>query len=195
MAIKKSIYYFDLDETLFTYNHDSLKIHVMDNRGNKIESLTNAEFNFHKLKSGEKYDFSDFRSSAIFQREAKPIRKMLAKMKAISKNGQRVEILTARGDMDDRDKFVKHLAKYGIDAYKIHVRRAGNLGLSPPKAKKIFIDNMIKKEKYTKVHLYDDSISNINAVLSLKDKYPDVDFLGYLVESDGNMVNIERQKK
>jgi len=90
---KKSIYLFDMDETIFTYDHDALKIHVLDSQGNKVDSLTNAEFNSHKLPKGHNYDFSDFRSSDVFVKEAKPIRKMLAKMKAIFKNGQRVEIL------------------------------------------------------------------------------------------------------
>ena len=192
---KKSIYLFDMDETLFTYDHDALKIHVLDSAGNKVDSLTNSEFNSHKLPKGHNYDFSDFRSSDVFVKEAKPIRKMLAKMKAISKNGQRVEILTARGDMDDRDKFVKHLAKYGIDAYKIHVRRAGNYGMAPPEAKKHFVDQMIRKEGYNEVHLYDDSASNIRAFMTLKEMHPKVMFFGHLVKSDGKEVSIERHKK
>lgn len=191
---KKSIYLFDMDETIFTYDHDALKIHVLDPEGNKVDSLTNSEFNSHKLPKGHNYDFSDFRSSDVFIREAKPIRKMLAKMKAIYNNGQRVEILTARADMDDREKFIHHLAKYGIDAHKIHVRRAGNYGMAPPEAKKHFVDQMIRKEGYTEVHLYDDSESNIRAFLSLKEMHPKVLFFGHLVKSDGKEVSINTQR-
>ena len=176
---------FDIDETLFRHDHDKLKVHVNDASGKRVKSLTNQEYNSHKLPAGHSYDYSEFKSSDKFKQTAKPIRKMIAKMKAVHKNNKNVELVTARADFDDKQKFAHHLKKYGIDIGKIHVRRAGNLrGLAPPEAKKRVISDLIKKEGYKKVHLYDDSHENLNHFLSLKSHHPDVEFHAHHVHHD-----------
>ncbi len=64
-----SLTIFDIDDTLFTTD---TKIHIVKG-GKRIKSLTPAEFNVYKVKSGESLDFSDFRSAEVFQKTAKPI--------------------------------------------------------------------------------------------------------------------------
>jgi hypothetical protein len=182
-----TIHYSDIDETLFAHDHSKLRVHVKDPQGNRVRTLTNQEFNTHKLPAGHSYDFGEFQSSDVFGQSAKPIRKMLAKLKAIKKNGGKVELLTARSDLDNKDKFAQHMGKYGIDISpgNMHVRRAGNLGgKSPAENKKTVIANAIDTNGYNKVHLYDDSIDNLNAMLSLKKKYPDVEFHAHHVQHD-----------
>ena len=44
------------------------------------------------------------------------------------------------------------------------------------------ISDAIKKNKYSEVHLYDDSLSNIHAMLNLKKVHPGVKFHGYHVQ-------------
>lgn len=182
---KSSTYHaFDIDETLFSHDHDKLKVHVVDKKtGQRVASLTNQEFNTHKLSPDHDYDMSEFRSSRTFQRSARPIGKMIAKLKAIHKNNKNVEMVTARSDFDDKNVLAKHFKKHGIDIGEIHVRRAGNVD---PKAipgvnKAAVISDQIKKNGYKKVHLYDDSQSNLDHFLALKDQHPDVEFHAHLV--------------
>lgn len=194
---RKTKHYFDIDETLFAHDHSKLRVHVKDPSGNRVRTLTNQEFNSYQLPEGHNYDFSEFRSSDVFGQSASPIRSMIAKMKAIKKNGGNVEMLTARGDLDDKNKFAGHMKKYGIDITPgsgIHVRRAGNVSGKPADTKAAHVSAAIQKEGLSEVHLYDDSIDNINGLLKLKSKHPDVTFHGHHVQHDPETggVNITR---
>lgn len=194
---RKAKHYFDIDETLFAHDHSKLRVHVKDPSGKRVRTLTNQEFNSHQLPNGHSYDFSEFRSSDVFAQSASPIRSMISKMKAIKKNGGDVEMLTARADLDDKNKFAAHMNKYGIDITPgsgIHVRRAGNTEGKPADTKAAHISNAIDNENLSHVHLYDDSIDNIKGMLKLKSKHPDVEFHGYHVQHDPETgsVNIEK---
>jgi hypothetical protein len=123
----------------------------------------------------------------VFSKSASPIRKTIAKMKAMKNNGANVEMLTARGDLDDKNKFAAHMRKYGIDITPgsgIHVRRAGNMAGKPADTKAAHIADTIQKEGLKEVHLYDDSIDNIKGMLKLKKQFPDVAFHGHHVQHD-----------
>lgn len=188
-----TLHAFDLDETLVAHKPDKLKVHVVDSSGNRIASLTNQEYNTHKLEPGHHYDYTDFQSSDVFRQSGHPIRKMLAKMKAIHKNGGKVEIVTARSDFDSKDKFAREMARYGIDINKIHVRRSGNLDPrgSAPVNKAKMISKLIQKNDYKKVHLYDDSHSNLEHFLRLKSQHPEVEFHAHHVEHDPETDNVK----
>jgi HAD superfamily, subfamily IIIB (Acid phosphatase) len=180
-----TLHAFDMDETIFGHDHDKLRVHVRDKKtGRKITSLTNTEFNTHKLHPNHEYDFSDFRSANVFKKSAYPIRPMLAKMKAIHNRGGKVEIVTARSDMDNKNEFGNHLKKFGIDINKIHVRRSGNLNPRGSAAvnKAEMISNLVKQHGYTEVHLYDDSHENLNHFLALKKRHPNVTFHAHHVQ-------------
>jgi hypothetical protein len=116
---------------------------------------------------------------------------MIAKMKAIHKNNKNVEILTARGDLDDQPKFAKHMKKFGIDIGEIHVRRAGNLEGKPADTKASVMSDLINKGKYKKVHLYDDSIDNLDGFLKLKKKHPEVEFNAHHIQHDKETGNVK----
>jgi len=194
---RKSKHYFDIDETLFAHDHSKLRVHVKDPTGKRVRTLSNQEFNSHQLPDNHSYDFNEFKSSEVFGRSAAPIRSMIAKMKAMKSNGANVEMLTARGDLDDKVKFAGHMNKYGIDITPgtgIHVRRAGNMQGNPADTKAAHITNAIKNEGLSEVNLYDDSIDNIKGMLKLKKQFPNVTFHGHHVQHDpetGN-VNITR---
>lgn len=184
---RKAKHYFDIDETLFAHDHSKLRVHVKDPSGNRVQTLTNQEFNSHQLPSGHNYDFSEFRSSDVFRKSASPIHDMINKMTSIKKDGHDVEMLTARADLDDKKKFGQFMNKYGIDITPgtgIHVRRAGNMTGKPADTKAAHIADAIQKEGLSEVHLYDDSIDNINGMLKLKKQFPDVDFHGHHVQHD-----------
>jgi hypothetical protein len=191
---RKAKHYFDIDETLFAHDHNKLRVHVKDSSGRRVRTLTNQEFNSHQLSPDHSYDFSEFRSSDLFDQSATPIRGMVAKLKAMKKNGANVEMLTARGDLDDKEKFAQIMGKYGIDITPgsgVHVRRAGNTQGKPADTKAAHIAGAIEKEGLKEVHLYDDSIDNINGMLKLQKKFPDVAFHGHHVQHDPETGNVK----
>ena len=106
-----------MDDTLFHYPDSKTepKIHVVNSAGTRVKSLSNSQFNDHKIEPSHQYDFSDFKSSNVFTKSAHPIHKMIKRLKNVYRRNPHVEILTARADMDDKDKFGSHLKKHGID--------------------------------------------------------------------------------
>lgn len=194
---RKAKHYFDIDETLFAHDHNKLRIHVKDPAGRRVRTLTNQEFNSHELPPDHNYDFSEFRSSDIFDQSATPIRSMVAKLKSMKKRGANVEMLTARGDLDNKEKFAQIMGKYGIDITPgtgVHVRRAGNTPGKAADNKAAHIAGAIQKEGLSEVHLYDDSIDNIKGMLKLKRQFPEVALHGHHVQHDPETgkVNITR---
>jgi hypothetical protein len=181
-----ALHCFDFDDTLFTHDKGALHIHVNDEKGNRIKSLSGKEYSDHTLSPGHSYDYSDLRSAAKLHQHAHPIRPMIAKMKAIHKNGGKTAIVTARSDFHDVPEFHKFMKGYGIDIHKTHVYRAGNIPLPTPKAKKKVISGLIKQHNYKHVHLYDDSHENLKTFLKLKKNHNDVTFHAHHVDHDKN---------
>lgn len=177
---------YDIDETLAGHREEHApKIHVKDSQGNRVASLDNTEFNYHKLEPGHSYDFSEFRSSDVFSKSAVPIQPMIRHLKHMIKRGSMPYGLTARSDMDDQKKFANTFKSFGIDINKdFHVIRAGNLGGSPDQNKKKIISDMIQRGGHREVHLYDDSTKNLESFLDLKQDHPDVTFHAHHVTHD-----------
>ena len=176
---------FDIDDTLFRTNS---KVHVKKD-DKTITKLSPAEFNSYKLKSGEEFDFSEFTNAQKFYKEARPITKMLNKLRGILRNikkkpGSKMILLTARRNFDNKDLFLKTFKKFGIDIDSIRVERAGNIKAKPETAKKIIVNKYLKGDKFKRVRLFDDHSGNLISFLKLKDKYPEVDFTAYLVKGD-----------
>lgn len=186
-AAGHGLHVFDVDDTLF---HTTAKIRVM--RGDKqVASLSNSEYNTHKLPPGHHYDYSEFRSAEKFDSESKPNQRMLSKMKSLhdktKASGGKVIINTARADFDDKDKFLGTFKKHGVDIDNIHVHRAGNdKGEGTVAEKKA---NIIRKHlesgKYGNASLYDDSEQNLNHFLNLKKDFPHIKFNAHHVKPDG----------
>ena len=188
----ETIYYFDMDETLFTHG-DRVTISVLG-PNNHVRHLTNVEFNDHVLLPGERYDWQDFRSSRRFEASARPIAPVIDLLKRLALKAK-VEILTARADFDDKEHFGNVLARYGIDFNKILVCRAGNIpGDTSAEKKAIHVSDEINRFGYKNVHLYDDSIANLVAFLALKEKHPQVHFYAHHVAHQDGTVRIKRHK-
>ena len=174
---------FDIDDTLFTTNN---KVHVVKDK-QVIKKLSAAEFNMYQKGPGEKYDYTEFRDAARFQKQAKPIRPLLAKLKAMAKNikqkaGSQIILLTARTNFDDKNTFLNTFRKFGIPIDDIRVERAGQLNARSDVAKKIIVNDYLKKGMFNRVRLYDDHKQNLVSFLKLRDDYPNVDFEAYLVD-------------
>lgn len=176
---------FDIDDTLFKTNS---RVHVMKN-GKSVKKLSPAEFNSYKLKSDEEFDYKEFMSAEKFYKEARPIKKMLSKLRGMLRNikkrpGSKMILLTARRNFDDKDLFLKTFKKFGIDIDSIRVERAGNIKAKPETAKKIIVNEYLKDDKFKRVRLFDDHPGNLKSFLKLKDKYPQVEFYAFLVKGD-----------
>ena len=175
-------HYFDIDGTTFdpSYGPNAVRVQVYDANGNHIKSLTPYEYTTYKKEPGHHLDFSEFSSAKKFA-ESRPIRKIIAKVKLLQHTGGDAQFLTARPDLDDKQTFADHFKKYGIDINKIHVRRAGNLDMPTPEAKKKIVSDQIKERGLTSVHLYDDDEANLDSFLSLKKENPKVKFTAHHV--------------
>jgi Mg2+/Co2+ transporter CorB len=157
----------------------------------QVTSLSNSEYNTHKLPDGHHYDYTEFRSAEKFDSESKPNQRVIQKMKNLhtktKSSGGKIIINTARADFDDRDRFLGAFKKHGVDIDNIHVHRAGNMkGEGTVASKKTeIIRNQIKNGNYNHVSLYDDSEQNLKHFLELKKEFPHINFNAHHVKPDG----------
>ena len=194
-ASGKGLTIFDIDDTMFT---SKARVRVKNNNTNQVKELSPKEYNNYKLRSGEEWDYGEFKSSKLFYKTATPIGKMVTKFKAILRNatkkGSKVILVTARADMDDRDLFLKTFEANGYPLDNVYIERAGNLGLdSSAKNKEIVFKKYLDTGKYKRIRLFDDHIENLYALLNLSDSYQDVDFEAYRVKKDGSIRTIRKK--
>lgn len=194
-ASGKGLTIFDIDDTMFT---SKARVRVKNKNTNQVKELSPKEYNNYKLRSGEEWDYGEFKSSKLFYKTATPIGKMVTKFKAILRNatrkGSKVILVTARADMDDRDLFLKTFEVNGYPLDNVYIERAGNLGLdSSAKNKEIVFKKYLDTGKYKRIRLFDDHIENLYALLNLSDSYQDVDFEAYRVKKDGSIKSIRRK--
>lgn len=186
---QSSLTIFDIDDTLFK---TTTQIHVIRG-GKRTKSLTPAEFNVYKVKSGESLDFSDFRSSKVFSDSARPITNVFKVAKSIVNRfsgfaNKKTVIVTARGDLDDKQLFLDTFKKYGFDVDKTHIHRAGNLGDgSSAENKKIVVRKLLSDAKYNQARIFDDDIKNIQKFLELKSEFPETAFEAFYIDHSGNI--------
>ena len=169
---KTTSHMYDMDETLFGHDHSKVNVHVHNEKGERTHSLSNQEFNTHKLPKGHSYNFDEFRSSKVFGKSAKPLKKMIRHLNRQKARGYDTHIVTARSDMDDQPAFAKHLSKYGIQinpneegSGHTHVHRTGNLeGSDVGVKKRDTLQGLAQKHGYKKIHMYDDAAKVHKAV-------------------------------
>ena len=85
---------FDIDDTLV--NTDT-KVNVVRD-GKVVKQLNSHDFTHYKLDPGESFDFGAFRDAREFFTKAKPIPGMIRQLKQDIATGNRVIMLTARGE-------------------------------------------------------------------------------------------------
>ena len=178
----KILVIFDIDDTLV---HTSTKVRVL--KDNKVvRELNSHEFTNYKLKDGEEFDFQNFRNAKEFFDNAKPIIPMMNQLKRDINRGNKVAMVTARADFDDKELFLDTFRKYGINMKKVHVYRAGNMKRGSIEENKTkIIRSLMDKDNYGKVIMYDDSKANLNSFVSLKKDYLPVKFYGWYVNPRG----------
>jgi hypothetical protein len=185
---------FDIDETLF---HTTAQIGVLK-EGKLIKKLSNTEFNNYKLQPGESYDYKEFADSEKFYKESQPVRKMMDKARAIVKNVEKhpkskVIIITARNNFNDKKRFLDTFRKHGFAIDKVRVERAGRIEgeFIPAFKKAIIIRNYLRTKQFSRVRLFDDSMSNLKEFLKLKKEFPVVSFEAFYANPDGSIKSIK----
>lgn len=171
MNTKTHITFVDLDETLV---HTYAKILVKDADNNIVATLDNQQFNLYQLADGQRFDFAEFTSAAVFK-GSMPIRDNIKRAIIDNLEHGEVAILTARGDLDDKETFLSTLNAFGIpaghytEANKVHVIRTGNIVGMSTAAKKVYqVRRLLAKRPDIKsISLYDDSMVNLQAMHSI----------------------------
>ena len=173
---------FDIDDTLV---NTQTKVHVVKD-GKVVNSLNSHDFTHYKLKPGESFDFEDFRNAREFFEKSKPIIPMMRQLKQDIATGNKVVMVTARSDFDDKELFLDTFRKFGVDIDKVHVYRAGNSkqGTTEERKKQI-IDSLLNKDDYSKAIMYDDAKPNLHTFVELKKDHPKTRFYAWHVSLDG----------
>lgn len=184
---------FDIDDTLV---HTPTLVHVLDQGGNRVRSLDSHKFTHYQLKPGEVFDFGEFRNAAEFFKKARAIVPMVDRLKRDIATGNRVVMVTARADFDDREVFLNTFRKMGIDMSRVHVYRAGNMpGNATEEKKKIIIRGLLDQGNYSKVIMYDDAEPNLKSFISLKSEYPNIKFYAWHVSPAGAASEYQRSNE
>jgi len=164
----KKLRVFDFDDTLA---HIEALIRVTHVDGTKSE-LTPAEYAVYTPQKGDIFNFSDFNKII---RQAKPIGDNVDDLiRSYNNPTEKTTILTARMLGYPVKKYLKD--EFGIEPYVV------GLGSSDPMDKARWIEQQIHKG-YNDIEFRDDSKKNVDAVATLKDKYPEVQLTSMLAES------------
>lgn len=181
---------FDIDDTLVKTD---TKVNVVKD-GHVTHRLNSHEFTHYKLQPDEHFDFGAFRDAREFFEKAKPILPMINQLKQDIATGNKVIMVTAREDFNDREIFLDTFRRFGIDMSKVHVYRAGNIKdrLPTEVKKKAIIRRVLDANDYNKAIMYDDALPNLDLFLSLKDAHPGVKFYAWYVNPKGEAVEYGR---
>lgn len=180
----------DIDDTL---GKTSARVSVMKN-GKAIKLLDPGEYNTYKLKDGESFDFSQFRSGKIFRETFKPISTVLDRAKEIvwnqSENSHSI-ILTARSDFHDHKEFLQAFRDHGFPIDHVYVERSGNLSRLNPRSpahinKAVVLKRYMQSGKFDRVRMWDDHEKNLEILYKLGKMFPNIEVIGYLVK-DGKV--------
>ena len=158
---KTTVHAYDVDETLFGHGKKgkpNVQVHVKDTSGKRVKSLSNQEFNTHKLDKGHSYDFSEFQSAKKFSQTASPNKKVIKDIKRKQARGQNVHLITARSKFDKPSEFQGHLKKHGVDVDKSKIHYTGGMKGGDIGKKKVDVANAVAKQSGAKkIHMYDDA--------------------------------------
>jgi FMN phosphatase YigB (HAD superfamily) len=186
----KKLVVFDIDDTLV---HTQTRVHVVKD-GEIVNSLNSHDFTHYKLQPGESFDFEDFRNAREFFEKSRPIIPMMNQLKRDIATGNKVVMVTARADFDDRELFLDTFRKFGVDIDKVHVYRAGNSKQgTTEERKKAIIKGLLDQDNYTKAIMYDDAKPNLHTFMELKKDHLDTKFYAWHVSLEGEASEYMRE--
>lgn len=155
---------FDIDDTLI---HSDAKINIMKD-GEVIKEITPAEYNYYRLKEGESFDYSDFRSyDTLVKSIMLPFWNTLKKE---YRKGTHIGLLTAR---EDADMFKKFCLAKGIDIKDELIFATGdNYYSGSVEERKTQAIERLYKVGYRTFIFFDDSETNLQKVKEMEKKLP-----------------------
>lgn len=178
----KALSFWDIDDTLFKMK--DAYIYIISKEEKKIiKKIPSSEFANYTPKYNEIVDFYDYRDSHRFFHNTEPLKANLEKAKDELESGNSmVVILTARGDMNNKELFLKRFQMCGLDMKKphIHISRSGNLGLGVAAGKMQVVQECLNTKRFNCINMFDDSRINLTEFLKLKKEYPAYDFNAFL---------------
>lgn len=194
--MKKELWVIDMDDTLFT-SHGFVNLYKNDENGEEYiwERIDSRDFDFSNmppldLNDGYRVCFDFFKDTEAFIESAKLVGKNWERIwEAGAKNHHRL-ILTARETFNDQkgfEKFVRGVLK--DPQLVITCCRYCQTNFSPPLAKQEEVRKLLQRGIYQTVHMYDDSVPNLEAFKALKSEFPDIEFVAVKVNGE-EFVNV-----
>jgi hypothetical protein len=155
----KTLYAFDLDDTLITSNSQVI---IKNKNTGEITKLTPAQYATYVPKEEDELDFQEFAQLINPQAISKNFQDFAQILKVVSgKSNATAIILTARQPEVQTDVNA-FLDQYNLDNIQIHA-----VGSSDPQAKAKVVQDYIDNG-YNKIRFYDDAIKNVKAVQALE---------------------------
>ena len=156
--IKTKAFVFDFDDTLaFT----DAKVHVRNDVGRLVVSLTPQEFNEFQLHPEQVLDFSDFDKASLIL-NGKPT-KLIELATEVFREGHSVFILTARANQAG-SAIAQFLQGFGIVAKEIHCVGSSDGGDIARAKRKVLLSVI---ENFDQVWFFDDDARNIELAQDL----------------------------
>lgn len=152
----KKAFVFDFDDTLATTDASVLVHGVGGCCVGYIIELSASDFNNYKLKSGERFDFSEFRCPHLVE-NGKPTELIRLAQDVYGENHS-VYILTARSN-DVADAISKFLHVHKIKAKQIICLGDKNNNNSIADSKRTSLYTIM--QSYDKIYFYDDNKKNV----------------------------------
>lgn len=185
---KTTVHAYDVDETLFSHGKKgkpNVQVHVNDPSGKRTQSLSNQEFNTHKLSPGQKYDFGEFQSAKKFTQTSSPNKKVIAGLKRNQRRGKNIHLITARSKFDNPSEFQGHLKRHGIKVPTSNIHYTGGMKGGDIGDKKVTVAGAVAKKSGTKkVHMYDDAAKVGRAFKSANRNTPSMRMKPHIVKPD-----------
>lgn len=154
--VVKKVRIFDFDDTLV--KTDSF-VNITHQDGTKSK-ITPGDYAVYTPKPGDVFDFSAFDKV----NNPKLIKKNVQMLRQQVKEGKKIIILTARSKFAPVKTFFDRL---NLTPYVVA------LGDSDPQKKADYVESLIKKG-YSDIAFIDDSLKNVQAIDSLRYKYPKI---------------------
>ena len=172
---------FDFDETLALTNSE---IHVVDDEGKKIKSLSPAKYAVYIPEPGEEFDFSEF----DIVKDGQPTQLVSVLRDVAACGTTAAAILTARGP-NAQDPIRQFFADMGIKLQIIDT-----VNTSDPQAKARKIKGYLRDYNPRVIHFFEDSPKNLEAVKKMAKTDPEFKNVEVVLHKmvDGNKVDIDR---
>jgi hypothetical protein len=164
----KTLFAFDLDDTLITSNSQVI---IKNKNTGEITKLTPAQYATYVPKEEDELDFQEFTQLINPQTISKNFQDFAKILKVVSgKSNATAIILTARQPEVQTDVNA-FLDQYNLDNIQIHA-----VGSSDPQAKAKVVQDYIDNG-YNKIRFYDDAVKNVKAIQALELTNQGVDIL------------------